>query len=68
MKIKKNWFETLYLALQSENLENEWENETIEYNETITQHHKIHNNNKYLHIVIYRDDKGLYERPISYIL
>ena len=58
----KNWFETLYEALESENLLDLWDNQPISYGETARQTHGSH------HIVIYRENNGMYERPVHYTL
>ena len=59
---KRNWFETLNKALESENLVNSWDclRPGIGYNETARYYYKDEV------IVIYRDNRGLYERPIHY--
>ena len=58
----KNWFETLSEALSAEGLENIWENQNISYGETARQ--SIGKK----HIVIFRENNGMYERPIHYTL
>ena len=62
---KNNWFNTLSDALGSENILHMWNGTPIAYNETkgIT----FDDGSKYGHYVsIYRNEKGLYERPIHY--
>lgn len=59
--MKKNWFDTLNEALQSEQLIESWPlGSNIQYGETI-QH--IVN---YRLISVYRNENGKYERPIHY--
>lgn len=62
---KKNWFNTLSDALESENILHMWDGTPISYNETkgIT----FDDGSKYgYYVSIYRNEKGLYERPIHY--
>lgn len=64
--LKRNWFETLNAALESEGLVELWElGRNISYGENVrivvddgSKHGKT--------ICIYRDDRGMYERPIHY--
>lgn len=63
----KNWFNALNEALESENLIDTWNylNPAIQYNETRSYHYD--NGTKYGRFVsIYRDERGMYERPIHY--
>ncbi len=63
----KNWFNTLAEALQAENLQDTWQLHfsPIGYKETYT--YTFDDGTKYGHYVsIYRDERGLYERPIHY--
>ena len=62
MTTKQNWFETLYLALESENLTDKWEfGRNIAYAENV----RIISEDGTL-ISIFRNNNGLYERPIHY--
>lgn len=57
-----NWFNTLNDALQSENLIDYWPlGLNINYSQTV----RIITDNNIL-ISVYRDERGLYERPIHY--
>jgi hypothetical protein len=59
--IKNNFFPTLYQALESENLLGSWNMfKTINYDETVR--HYVRD----IVIIIYRDNRGFYERPIHY--
>ena len=63
--LKNNWFNTLSDALESENILHMWNGTSIAYNETkgIT----FDDGSKYgYYVSIYRNEKGLYERPIHY--
>ena len=63
--VRQNWFETLSQALESEGLEGTWSCfNSISYGETVRYCEKI--NGVTNSIVISRDDKGRYERPIHY--
>lgn len=65
MSEKKNWFPTLSDALESENILHMWNNSHIKYNETKSITYD--DGSKYGHFVsIYRNEKGLYERPVHY--
>jgi hypothetical protein len=62
---KNNWFNTLSEALESENILHMWQGDPLAYGETkgIT----FDDGTKYGHYVsVYRDERGLYERPIHY--
>lgn len=63
---KQNWFNTLNEALGSENLIDSWNfNGGIGYGETFI--YQFDNGTKYGHFVsIYRDERGMYERPVHY--
>lgn len=62
---KKNWFKTLSDALESENISHMWDNRPIGYNETLSLTYD--DGSVYGHYVsIYRNEKGLYERPVHY--
>lgn len=59
--MKKNWFDTLNEALEAEGLVETWPlGFNVNYNETKTI---IADG---LFISVYRDERGRYERPISY--
>ena len=63
----KNWFNTLAEALRAENLEDTWQLHfnPIGYNETYT--YTFDDGTRYgRYVSIYRDERGMYERPIHY--
>lgn len=61
----QNWFPTLSEALEAENLSHAWPCTPIAYGQTIGQTYD--DGTKHGHyILIYRDERGLYERPIHY--
>lgn len=68
MTVKPNWFPTLNESLASENLLEAWDAATfggIQYGETKTWIWQ--DGTKYGHFVsIYRDERGMYERPVHY--
>lgn len=60
-----NWFNTLTEALDSENIAHTWPNTPLAYGETLGI--TFQDGTRYGHYVsIYRNEKGLYERPIHY--
>ena len=62
---KQNKFNTLSEALDSENLGHAWDERPIAYDQTIGL--TFDDGTKHGHYVsVYRDEKGLYERPIHY--
>jgi hypothetical protein len=64
---KPTWFKTLNDALQSEQLLDAWPvtSPPMQYNET--RSFTWEDGSKYGRLVsIYRDERGLYERPIHY--
>lgn len=67
MTIKRNWFQTLNEALESEKLLEAWDCSTppIKYGETRSW--TWQDGSKHGHwITIYRDEQGRYERPVHY--
>lgn len=57
----QNWFNTLNEALESEQLVEYWPLGTnIQYGQTV----QLASNGKW--ISVYRDERGMYERPIHY--
>ena len=61
----KNRFETLQEALDAEGITHMWDCSPINYNETRTLTYE--DGSRYGHYIsIYRDERGLYERPIHY--
>ena len=63
--MKQNLFQTLTDALESENLEHSWPCTPIAYGQTVGITHD--DGTRYGHYIsIYRDERGLYERPIHY--
>ena len=64
---KRNWFETLNAALESEGLVDTWRIEfpPIQYGQTFG--YTFDDGSRYgRHISIYRDEAGRYERPVHY--
>jgi len=62
---KQNKFNTLSEALDSENLGHIWDERPIAYDQTLSLTYQ--DGTKYGHYVsVYRDERGLYERPIHY--
>jgi hypothetical protein len=62
-----NWFNTLNAALESENLLHTWDctHPSMEYNSTVT--YTFQDGTRYGHqISVYRDERGMYERPVHY--
>ena len=65
MQYRENWFKTLTEALEAENIVHMWPNTPIAYGKTIGLTYD--DGTRYGHYVsVYRDSKGLYERPIHY--
>jgi hypothetical protein len=63
--MKQNKFSTLSEALDSENISHMWNERPLSYEQTIGLTYD--DGTKYGHYVsIYRDERGLYERPIHY--
>lgn len=63
----QNYFPTLNAALDSEGLIEAWDatNAPIQYNETRVFTYQ--DGSKYgRHVSIYRDERGMYERPVHY--
>lgn len=61
----QNRFETLQEALDAEEIAYMWDCSPINYNETRTLTYE--DGSRYGHYIsIYRDERGLYERPIHY--
>ena len=61
----QNKFNTLSEALDSENLGLAWDERPIAYDQTLSLTYQ--DGTKYGHYVsVYRDERGLYERPIHY--
>jgi len=62
---KQNKFNTLSEALDSENLSHAWDERPIAYDQTLSLTYQ--DGTKYgRYISVYRDERGLYERPIHY--
>ena len=64
---KQNWFPTLNAALESENLLESWDcfSRGIGYGET--RSYTWADGSRHGHYVsIYRDERGMYERPVHY--
>ena len=63
----QNWFETLNDALDSEGLVESWEPTWAPIGYGETKQYRFDDGTKYGHLVsIYRDERGLYERPVHY--
>ena len=62
--VQQNWFETLYEALDSENLVPVWDNYPMSYGESRRITAEI--DGRYHTIVVYRETDGRYERPVHY--
>jgi len=61
----QNRFQTLQQALDAESIAHMWDCTPINYDETRTL--TFDDDTRYGHYVsIYRDERGLYERPIHY--
>ena len=61
MTVKQNWFPTLNAALEAEGLVEFWPlGRNVSYGETVA----FASGGKW--ISIYRDERGMYERPIHY--
>lgn len=60
-----NWFNTLSEALEAEGVWHMWDSTPMAYGETVSLTYD--DGTKYGHYVsVYRNEKGLYERPIHY--
>ena len=60
-----NWFNTLSEALEAEDIGHMWDSTPMAYGETVSLTYD--DGTKYGHYVsVYRNEKGLYERPIHY--
>lgn len=65
----KNWFNTLNEALDAENLLDTWQSHFPAMNYDCNFHYFHDDGSKYgRRISIYRNEKGMYERPIHYSL
>lgn len=63
---KQNWFNSLNETLESEGLIHLWDiYKNISYDETVSD--IVQDGKNYRLISIYRNNNGMYERPISYI-
>ena len=61
----KNWFNTLWEALEAENISHMWDMRPVPYNTTVSL--TFDDGTRYGHYVsVYRDERGMYERPIHY--
>lgn len=62
---KQNRFKTLSVALESEGISHMWHWRPIAYGETVSLTYD--DGTRYGHYVsVYRDETGLYERPVHY--
>lgn len=71
--MKQNWFNTLNEALGSENLTEFWPlGINVNYNDTVrltVETGETYGKRQvpvYLTVSVYRNERGMYERPISY--
>lgn len=66
--VKRNWFGSLNETLESEGLSHTWDGismSAIEYGET--RGYTFQDGTRYGHYIsIYRDERGMYERPVHY--
>ena len=63
--MKQNKFSTLSECLESENISHMWDGRPLAYEQTLGLTYA--DGTKYGHYVsVYRDERGLYERPIHY--
>ena len=61
----QNWFNTLTEALESENIAHTWPNTPLAYG--YSKSTTFQDGTRYGHYIsVYRNEKGLYERPIHY--
>lgn len=62
---KTNWFPTLFEALDSEGIAHMWDGSHIPYRMTLGCTYD--DGTRFGHYVsIYRDERGMYERPVHY--
>ena len=62
-----NWFNTLNEALESESLLHTWDctHSPMEYGSSVT--YTFQDGTRYGHLItLYRDERGMYERPVHY--
>lgn len=64
MGVKQNWFDTLNQALESEDLVDKW---PLGLNIGYGEHARVDTDDN-IHISIFRETNGMYERPIHYKL
>ena len=62
----QNWFNTLSEALDAENLLEVWDGSPISYGETVRKQVEILETMRYRTVSIYRNERGMYERPVHY--
>ena len=60
-----NWFPTLTEALNSEGIAHMWDMRPIAYGQTLIMTYDDGTKHGHL-IIVYRDERGMYERPIHY--
>lgn len=76
MTVKQNWYPTLNAALESQGLVDVWPlGSNVNYGETVRHSVQTGVKIKYgkevpvmKHISVYRDERGMYEAPVSYFL
>lgn len=63
--MRQNWFPTLSAALESEDVSHMWDGRPIQYGQTESL--TFDDGTRFGHfITIYRNERGMYERPIHY--
>lgn len=61
----QNWFKTLSEALESEGIAHMWDMRPLAYEQTLSLTYD--NGTRYgYYVSVYRDSRGLYERPVHY--
>lgn len=66
-EIKTNWFPTLNAALESENLLDSWDCCWSGISRGENRSYNFDDGSRYgHHVSIYRDERGMYERPVHY--
>ncbi len=67
MQSKQNWFNTLNEALESEDLVHTWLISFLPMQYGETRQWVYNDGTRYGHAIsIYRDERGMYERPVHY--
>ena len=59
------WFDTLHAALDAENVAHLWDGTPVNYGETVRRH--VDDGSKHGRIIsVYRNERGIYERAVTY--